>query len=193
VSLPPTFAYPEDSPRIKVLTEAVLPVCREHGLPFAMMIGVRKRVNPRLGDAGDSVGFSDMGVVERLCADFPQNRFLVTVLARENQQALCVAARKFSNLLPFGCWWFMNNPSLVEETTLLRLEMLGTSFVPQHSDARVLEQMVYKWKHARRDVAKALTRRYEAMAKSGRTVRKDEIERDVKALFHDNAATWIGI
>lgn len=190
-SLPPTFAFPEDSHRSRVVAEAILPVCREHGLPFAMMIGVRKRVNPPLGDAGDSLGLADMGAVERLCAAFPDNRFLVSALARENQQGLCVAARKFANLLPFGCWWFMNNPSLVRETTLLRLELLGTSFVPQHSDARVLEQVVYKWIHARREIADALTERYAALERAGRSVADEEIERDVAALMHDNAAEWV--
>jgi hypothetical protein len=193
VSLPPSFTYPEDSDRIRVLTEHVLPVCREHGLPFAMMIGVRKQVNPSLGDAGDSVGFSDVGAVERLCHDFPANKFLVTILARENQQALCVAARKFSNLLPFGCWWFMNQPSLVAETTLMRLEMLGTSFVPQHSDARVLEHLIYKWKHSRREIAGALAVRYEALSGSGWTPTTSEVERDARLLLRDNAAAWLGL
>jgi hypothetical protein len=27
--------------------------------------------------------------------------------------------------MPFGCWWFLNNPSLVEEITRERIEMLG--------------------------------------------------------------------
>jgi hypothetical protein len=193
VSLPPSFAYPQDSARITVLKEAVLPVCREHNLPFAMMIGVRKQVNPALGDAGDSVGIGDVGVVERLCHDFPDNRFLVTMLARENQQALCVAARKFANLLPFGCWWFMNNPSLVAETTQMRLEMLGPSFVPQHSDARVLEHLIYKWRHSRREIAGALANRYEALASTGWSPTDAEIERDSRLLLHDNAATWLGL
>lgn len=190
-SLPPTFAFPEDSHRARVVAEAILPVCKEHGLPFAMMIGVRKRVHPRLGDAGDSLGLADMGAVERLCEAFPDNRFLVSALARENQQGLCVAARKFSNLLPFGCWWFMNNPSLVRETTLLRLELLGASFVPQHSDARVLDQVVYKWKHSRREIADALVTRYEAIERAGRTISDEEIGRDVRALLHDNASAWV--
>ncbi len=190
-SLPPSFDFPEDSHRGRMLAEAILPVCKAHGLPFAMMIGVRKRVNPALGDGGDSVGIADMGAVERVCAQFPDNRFLVSALAKENQQGLCVAARKFSNLLPFGCWWFMNNPSLVRETTIMRLEMLGSSFVPQHSDARVLEQLIYKWSHARRDIARALTVCYKAVAEAGRTPTAADIERDVRALLYDNAARWV--
>lgn len=193
VSLPPTFAHPEESSRIHILKEAVLPACRDHNLPFAMMIGVRKQVNPALGDAGDSVGIADVGVVERMCHDFPDNRFLVTMLARENQQALCVAARKFANLLPFGCWWFMNNPSLVAETTRMRLEMLGPSFVPQHSDARVLEHLIYKWRHSKREIAGALAERYQALVGTGWIPSDAEIERDARLLLHDNAASWLNL
>ena len=39
-----------------------------------------------------------------------------------------------------GCWWFVNNPSLIDEITRMRMELLGTSFIPQHSDARILDQ-----------------------------------------------------
>ena len=31
----------------------------------------------------------------------------------------------------------------------MRIELLGTSFIPQHSDARVLDQLIYKWDHSR--------------------------------------------
>ncbi len=57
--------------------------------------------------------------------------------------------RKFGNLHVYGCWWFCNQPSIIESTTRMRLEMLGTAFTAQHSDARVLEQVLYKWAHSR--------------------------------------------
>ncbi len=168
--------------------QAVLDACRDHGLPFAMMVGVRRAVNPRLAAAGDGMSVVDLAPLERLAAANPDVRFLVTTLARENAHGLCVVARKFANVLPFGCWWFMNNPSLVEETTLLRLEMLGPTFVPQHSDARVLDQLLYKWRHARRAIARALTRRYEAMPV---TPTDAQIERDAKDLTGGIAASWL--
>jgi len=191
VSLPPTFQYPEQSLRGQMLKEVILPTCRAHCLPFAMMIGVRKRVNPALGNAGDSLGQADPAVVERICLENPDNRFLVSMLARENQHGLCVAARKFSNLLPFGCWWFLNNPSIVSEITRERIELLGTSFVPQHSDARILEQVIYKWAHTRRVMADVLEEAYTALALDGRAVTTAEIERDVATLFHGNFNQWL--
>ena len=45
------------------------------------MIGVSRQVNPALKDAGDSVGYADTGSVERICAENPGVRFLVTMLA----------------------------------------------------------------------------------------------------------------
>jgi hypothetical protein len=191
VSLPDSFAFPEDDTRIDLmLREAVLPACRDLNLPLALMIGVRRGVNPALRDAGDGVGRADLRSIEALCTEFPDNRFLVTVLSRENQHELCVYARKFSNILPFGCWWFLNNPSIVEEITRERLEMLGTSFIPQHSDARVLEQLIYKWRNTRRTLAPILTRSYQLLAEDGRMVTPEEIRRDVRRLFRGNFESW---
>jgi len=62
VSLPDDFAYPEQTPRARLLREAVLPACREHDLSLALMIGVRRRVNPALRMAGDGLGRADVSV-----------------------------------------------------------------------------------------------------------------------------------
>ncbi len=192
VSLPDDFKYPDVDARDRVIREVVLPTARAHDLPFALMIGVRRGVNPALRAAGDGLGRADVSAVERLCAENPEVRFLSTFLSRENQHELCVSARKFPNLLPFGCWWFLNNPSIVTEITTERLELLGTSFIPQHSDARILEQLVYKWKHSRRSVADALAASYERLLESGRAVTQTEIERDVTRLFSGNFRAWVG-
>jgi hypothetical protein len=193
VSLPADFKFPDEGIRNRLLREVVLPVAKEHGLALTLMVGVRRRVNPNLREAGDGVGKADMTSVERLCAEYPEVKFLATFLSRENQHELCVAARKFSNLMPFGCWWFLNNPSIVAAITRERLELLGTSFIPQHSDARVLEQLIYKWKHARKEIADALCDTYQQLLLSGRAVTADEITRDVSRLFSGNAREWIGV
>jgi hypothetical protein len=193
VSLPPSFRYPEDSVRARLIKEVVLPAGRDHKLPFSMMIGVRKAVHPELRDAGDSLGHADIATVERLCHENPGNRFLVSMLSRENQHELCVAARKFSNLLPFGCWWFLNNPSIIREITDERLELLGPTFIPQHSDARILDQIVYKWKHSRHVIAGSLTEAYRALARDGFEVTAAQIEGDVKRLFQGNFRHFAGI
>jgi hypothetical protein len=193
VSLPDTFAYPDETLCNRLLTEAVLPACRELNLPLSLMIGVRLQVNPALRLAGDAVGRADLRALEHMCNKFPDNRFLVSVLSRENQHELCVYARKFSNLMPFGCWWFMNNPSIVEEITRERIEMLGTGFIPQHSDARVLEQVIYKWRNTRRTIAPILANSYRLLAEDGRAVTHDDVQRDVTRLFRTNAESWMDL
>jgi hypothetical protein len=183
VSLPPEFTFPADTDAAKIIEHAIMPHGREHNQAFALMIGVRRNVNPQLQLAGDSVGLADVGAVERLCAAFPGNKFLCTMLARENQHALCIAARKFRNLHVFGCWWFMNVPSIIEEITRMRLELIGLSCTPQHSDCRVLDQLTYKWAHSRPIIAKVLADKYEDLAVAGWHPTRDEIQRDVQHLL----------
>ncbi|MGC4030612.1 MAG: hypothetical protein QM754_02525 [Tepidisphaeraceae bacterium] len=192
VSLPPEFRFPappSDAKAVagqKILEQVILPVAAERKLPFAMMIGCRQQVNPGLKDAGDMVGKSDINTVVDLCAAFPNNKFFVTMLARENQHELAVAARKFGNLMVFGCWWFLNNPSLIKEIERMRFELLGTSFIPQHSDARVLDQLIYKWDHSRTILAKVLADKYSDIAATGWQVSDAEIKRDVEQLLGGN-------
>jgi hypothetical protein len=183
VSLPPDFEFPARNITSQLIEKAVLPHCREFGLPFALMPGVRRAVNPQLRLAGDGVGLSNLGMLQNFCAGFPDNKFLATVLARENQHELCVLARKCRNLHIFGCWWFTNIPYLIEEMTRMRVELLGLSFTPQHSDARVLDQIIYKWEHSRRIIAHVLIDRYSALAQTGWTPSHAELERDVQDLF----------
>ncbi len=192
VSLPPSFRFPEDSKRAKIIENCILPICRKAGLPFAMMIGVNKLINPRLGLAGDGVGKSDMGTVEYLAANYPDNKFMVTFLSRENQHEACIMARKFSNVMLFGCWWYLNNPSIIAEMTLERMELLGTSFVPQHSDARVLDQLVYKWSHSRELIAGVLAEKYDDILRTGWSPTEEEIRRDVANLFGGNFKRFVG-
>jgi hypothetical protein len=191
VSLPDTFEYPKETAGNRLLRESVLPVCRELNMPLSLMIGVRRQVNPAIRLAGDAAGRADMRALENLCREFPDNRFLVSVLSRENQHELCVYARKFNNLMPFGCWWFLNNPSIVVEITRERIEMLGTSFVPQHSDARVLEQVIYKWHNTRRTMARVLAETYRLLMQDGRRITRSDIQRDVNRLFRTNAESWM--
>jgi hypothetical protein len=192
-SLPDTFAYPEESARAMLLKDAVLPVCREFNIPMSLMIGVRLQVNPAIKLAGDAVGKANLRALENLCRDFPENRFFTSLLSRENQHELCVYARKFANLMPFGCWWFLNNPSIVEEMTRERIEMLGMSFIPQHSDARVLEQVVYKWRNTRRTMAPILANTYKTLAEDGRAVRREDIHQDIQRLFRGNFQSFCGL
>jgi len=108
------------------------------------------------------------------------------MLSRENQHELTVTARKFRNLMVFGCWWFLNNPSLVDEMTRMRFELLGVSVIPQHSDARVLDQLIYKWAHSKKVIADVLFDKYRDLMETGWQLEESEIRRDVRKLFSQN-------
>jgi hypothetical protein len=183
VSLPPDFNYPAGSPAAQLIEKAILPHCLEFNLPFAVMPGVKRAVNPQLQLAGDGLASSNMEALQNLCASHPRNKFLCTILARENQHELVVLARKFRNLHIFGCWWFMNIPSLIEEITRMRIELLGLSFTAQHSDARVLDQIIYKWDHSRKIITRVLVQKYEELAATGWESSSAEIERDARSLL----------
>jgi hypothetical protein len=192
VSLPDSFVYPAPDCPAQMIEHCVIPVARETGVPFAMMIGVKRQLNPALRLAGDGVGKADIRAVERICSQNPDVKFLVTMLSRENQHELCVAARKLPNLMPFGCWWFLNDPSLIEEISRMRLELLGLSMIPQHSDARILDQLVYKWRHSREVLKRVLTDKYADLMATGWRVTEADLQRDVARLFADNFKTFVG-
>jgi hypothetical protein len=183
VSLPPQFNYPDSTVCARLIEKAILPHCLEFNLPFAVMPGVVRAVNPQLQLAGDGLALSNLQALQNLCAANPRNKFLCTILSRENQHELCVLARKFRNLHIFGCWWFINIPSLIDEITRMRLELLGVSFTAQHSDARVLDQIIYKWDHSRTIIAHVLVEKYEQLNANGWEPTREEIERDARALF----------
>ncbi len=183
VSLTPDFAYPAQNDCAQIIERAILPHCRDHNQPFALMLGVNRGVNPALRLAGDASGRSNLLPLQNLCARNPQNKFLATVLSRENQHEMCVLARKFRNLHPFGCWWFTNIPSVINEMTRMRLELIGLSVTPQHSDARVLDQIIYKWDHSRKIIGDVLAEKYESLAATGWQASPAEIQRDIKYLF----------
>ena len=192
VSLTPEFKFPAHNAAAQLIQHAIMPHGQEHGQAFALMVGVKRNVNPRLRLAGDSVGKSDITALENLCSEYPDNKFLCTMLSRENQHELCVTARKFRNLHVFGCWWFLNNPSIIEEMTRMRIELLGLSVTPQHSDCRVLDQLTYKWAHSRPILAKVLGEKYDDLAATGWQPTRAEIERDVHALLGGAFEEFLG-
>tara|TARA_Y100000588_G_scaffold245615_2_gene259951 strand:+ start:735 stop:1970 length:1236 start_codon:yes stop_codon:yes gene_type:complete len=183
ISLPPDFTYPSEESTSTLMKECVYPTADELDIPSAMMVGVTRQVNPVLKDGGDSLGSWDITNLERIARDWPNVTFLTTILSREDQHELCVTARKFPNVLPFGCWWFLNNPSVIQEMTQERLELLGTSFIPQHSDARILDQLLYKWTHSIRTIAPVLAQKYDDLQNAGWPLSESDIARDIGRFF----------
>ncbi len=186
VSVTPNFCISDGSIRAKIIEECILPVCRLKNIPFALMIGVKRQVNPELRLAGDSLGKAEIKELEILCSKYNKNKFLVTMLSFENQHELVITARKYRNLMVFGCWWFLNSPTLIDFITRVRLEWLGTSFIAQHSDCRVLEQLISKWGHSKTVISEALVNKYGDLYDMGYIVTEDQILKDVSNLFGEN-------
>ena len=67
--------------------------------------------------------------------------------------------------------------------TAMRVELLGTAFTAQHSDARVVDQLLYKWPHSRAVVGTVLCEEYTKCLSAGWKPTRGEIRRDVRRLF----------
>jgi hypothetical protein len=186
ISLANLGPFFEQSERTRRVRSVILPLCRDLRIPVALMLGVRRGVNPRIGVAADASCHVDLAPLGDLCHIFPENRFLVTCLSLDNQHEVCVLGRKFANLTPFGCWWFVNNSSMVRTITEQRIEMLGATFIAQHSDARVLEQLIYKWRNARSAIGVAYANSAERLMSSGYKLSPHSIARDANLLFRGN-------
>ena len=167
----------------ELLSKVLIPVAEELSLPIAMKLGAHRAVNPSLRTGGDGVVAADVGDLRRLCAAHPKVKFLATFLARVSQHEAAVLANKFPNLHLYGCWWYCNNPSIIREITAMRVEILGTGFTAQHSDARVLDQLIYKWSHSRRVIGEVLAQEYALLARTGWKVTRGEVRRDVVRLL----------
>ena len=198
-SLPYNFVYYQEDLNTScfkmnstnVIDLILVPLAIELKLPIAFKFGTRRNLNPSLKDAGDSLGVASVESLANLCSVNKKCKFLATFLSKVNQHQLCVVARNFQNLHIYGCWWYLNNPSLIEEITKMRIEMLGLGFTAQHSDARVLEQLLYKWDHSRKIITNVLIEKYNNLIESGWVVEKNEIKRDVYYIFRGSYENFI--
>ena len=162
-------------------------------LPLSLMLGVKRSVNKDFGLAGDGIGDINLKELSNLCNSFPKNKFLVTCLSLNDQHELTVLARKHPNLRIFGFWWFMNQPTLIKQILKMRIDMLGFSFIPQHSDARVSDQLIYKWSHFKKILHPILLEYYQDLLNKNFPVSEAILQRDINNLFSGNAKNFLGI
>ncbi|SFP60467.1 glucuronate isomerase [Salibacterium halotolerans] len=188
-SLP--WDFPKSNVESALLERCVLAVCQDYNLPLSLMIGTKRGLNPDLQMGGDSTGQFNFEYLENICMQHPNQKFLITMLSRENQYELTVLAQKFRNVMVFGCWWYLNTPQFMEEITQMRMSQLGIRFIPQHSDCRVMEQLIYKWKHFKDVFSGLLYKHYEALETKGIPVSRSDIENDVYAMFQTNFRHFI--
>ena len=149
------------------------------------MVVARRGMNMRLDccGGGDGVMVADTAPLRNLCDSNPDLKFLATFLSRVNQHEVAILTQKFRNLHVYGCWWYCNNPSIILEITRMRIELLGTAFTSQHSDCRVLEQLLYKWTHSRRVIREAILEQMSLLFHAGWVITREELEREIGRLF----------
>ena len=162
-------------------------------LPLSLMLGVKRAVNKDFGLAGDGIGDINLKELSNLCNLFPKNKFLVTCLSLNDQHELTVLARKHPNLKIFGFWWFMNQPTIIKQILKMRIDMLGFSFIPQHSDARVSDQLIYKWSHFKKILHPILLEYYQDLLDKNFPISENILQRDIDNLLSLNAKKYLGI
>ena len=162
-------------------------------LPLSLMLGVKRAVNKDFGLAGDGIGDINLKELSNLCNSFPKNKFLVTCLSLNDQHELTVLARKHPNLRIFGFWWFMNQPTIIKQILKMRIDMLGFSFIPQHSDARVSDQLIYKWNHFKKILHPILLEYYQDLLDKNFPISENILQRDINNLLSGNAKNYLGI
>jgi len=168
-----------------LIDEVMIPTAKKLNLPLAMKFGACRGMQPHLNPCGggDGVTVADTQPLKAMCSNFPSVKFLATFLSKVNQHEVCIMSQKFRNLHIYGCWWYLNNPSMIEEITRMRLELLGTAFTSQHSDARIMDQIIYKWEHSRRVIAGALVEQFNQLASTGWPITTELIARAVHRLL----------
>ena len=65
----------------------------------------------------------------------------------------------------------------------MRFDLLGDNFIPQHSDARILDQLIYKWSDFRKSYVEVLTKKYEKLICSGYSIEVKDIEKNILIIF----------
>lgn len=172
-----------DSPVGSMLAEYVLPFCRDRKLPFFLMPGPQRGLNPTWGNAADGAGNCDMDPYKRLIERWRDVMFLITPLYEANLFDCDVMACHSQNLVPIGHWWFNLTPSSAEITLRRRLSMLGDRFITFNSDARVGENLISKWSRYREILAKVLTDFVNVQLQLGVEVTEESVRKLLTTIF----------
>ncbi len=162
-----------------------LSLLKETKTPMMLLIGVKRGVNKLYKDAGDGIGTMNLDYLEKILSKFPRNKFLVSCLDYRDQFKLSVLARKFQNLKIVGFWWFNNNESIIENLLKQRFELLGDNFIVQHSDARIIDQLVYKWLDFKSIYIKVMVEKYQKLLSLGYKIKATDLERKINFHFEE--------
>ena len=171
----------------------VLKVLRKFNIPLMILMGVKRNVNTNYKLAGDGLGKLNVDNLEIILRKNPKNVFLVSCLDYSDHFRINVLARKFSNIKIFGYWWFTNQESIIKNVMRLRIEMLNDNFIPQHSDARVIDQLIYKWNDFRNYYVDVYSKKYKQLIETGYRIKADDLEKNVYNHFVEKPAKLLSI
>ena len=87
----------------------------------------------------------------------------------------------------------MNQPSLITLILNLRIELLGLNFIPQHSDARVTDQLIYKWFHFKVLLSNVLYNHYNDIKLKNFKISENQIIDDVSKLLFTNSQNFLNL
>lgn len=160
-------------------------ILRKTKTPMMLLIGVKRGVNRLYRDAGDGIGIVDLNKLENILNKFPKNKFLVSCLDLKDQFRLSVIGRKFQNIKIVGFWWFNNNESVIENVLKQRFELLGDNFILQHSDARIIDQLVYKWLDFKSTYIKVMVEKYHKLLSLGYKIKASDLEKKINFHFEE--------
>jgi len=133
--------------------------CRDHRLPFDLMIGVHRNVYPGGVHQGRDLFDRRTSLYQyrRLFNAFPGVTFPVSVLATDSNQELVAYSWIFPNVVTSGHWWYSNVPAFMEQDARARLQAVPrTKQIGYYSDAYKLEFVLPKFNMYRRVLARIL-------------------------------------
>jgi glucuronate isomerase len=133
--------------------------CREHQLPFDLMIGVNRRVYESGVYQGQDLYDKRVSLIQYkpLFNAFPDVVFPVSVLSETSNQELVSYAWIFPNVVTNGHWWYSNIPVFIERDCRSRLQAAPLNKqIGYYSDMYKLEFALPKFAMYRRILARVL-------------------------------------
>jgi len=137
--------------------------CRQHQLPFDLMIGVVRQVYPAGVFQGQDLYDSRVSLIQyvKLFNAFPEVPFPISVLASVTNQELASYAWIFPNVICHGHWWYSNTPGFITKDLTARLEAVPKNkVIGYYSDMYKLEFALPKFAMFKRCLADVLSQHF---------------------------------
>ncbi len=168
---------------VLVLENAVIPACVDAKIPVVLMPFVRRQIKPLHLNAGDVVMDGDVDGLIDFMSRHKEAFFLVTPLNGNHHNALVMGTRALGNVCLWGHWWINLIPVTIETQMKERFQNLGFAHFGVNSDARILDQILYKFDHYFHILKRVLVDdALDAQALNGRTPTKKNFVRWISTL-----------